>query len=47
LWASSVSRSSTWARQQLAQLEGERYAPEAELVERLREGERERSNYKS
>jgi hypothetical protein len=30
------------ARQQLAQLRGERYTPEAELLARLREGERER-----
>jgi hypothetical protein len=31
------------ARQQLARLRGERYSPDAELLERLREVERERS----
>jgi hypothetical protein len=32
------------ARQELAQLRGERYTPDAELLERLREVERERRN---
>jgi hypothetical protein len=32
------------ARQQLARLKGERYTPDAELVERLREVEREGRN---
>jgi hypothetical protein len=32
------------ARQQLARCKGERYTPDAELLERLREVERERSN---
>jgi hypothetical protein len=41
---SHVLRQLLQARQQMAQLKGERYTPDAGLVERLREAERERSN---
>jgi hypothetical protein len=35
------------ARQQLARLKGERYTPDAKLLQRLREAERERNNNNS
>jgi hypothetical protein len=42
-----VLRRRLHVRQQLARLRGERYTPEADLLERLREVERERGNHDS